>query len=100
MSCQFTALLDWPSLVQAKTFGETSSFSIARKVAGFAPGVTAPPAAGGLLPLPPWFAATCHGNLSPLSLLKTRNAKPTCFRLLMQVMRWALAFALANAGRS
>ena len=39
------------------------------------------------------------GYLSLLSPSQTRKARPTCLRLLMQLMRWALRLAAARAGQ-
>ena len=40
------------------------------------------------------------GNRSPLSAANILVATPTCFRLLMLLMRCALDFALLNAGNN
>src|ERR1035437_6775289 len=46
------------------------------------------------------FVETAIGYLSPLSPSQRRNARPSCFRLLTQLMRFDLRLAEASAGRS
>src|SRR4051812_48776249 len=85
------------SLGQARIFGELNSFVAVMHMRLFAMQVGGFP--GAVIP-PPSATRTAHGNLSPWSWLHMRKARPTCLRLLTQLMRCARAFALAKAGRS
>src|SRR5258708_26844035 len=53
-----------------------------------------------MLDTPPSVVDTIQGKRSVWSLDQMRKASPTCLRLLTQLMRAALALALASAGRS
>src|ERR1035438_10116015 len=49
---------------------------------------------------PPELKVTAWGYLSPLSPSQMRKARPTCLRLLVQLIFWAFFLAAARAGRS
>src|SRR3954467_12577630 len=83
------------SLVQVRTFGEFNSLLMLKKFCSQRLGVPPYP---GLLPLS--VVSVSQGNLSEWSFENMRADKPNCFKLLIQLMRWARAFALASAGRS
>src|SRR5438874_1324857 len=50
--------------------------------------------------LPPFVEGTFQGYLSPLSFDHIRNPRLICFKSFTQVIRLALALAVANAGSS
>src|SRR5471030_1292709 len=49
---------------------------------------------------PPVEEETAMGKRSPLSPLQMRMARPTCLRLLVQLILWAFFLAAASAGKS
>jgi hypothetical protein len=49
--------------------------------------------------VPPWLVLIDHGILSLLSVDHMRKERPTCFKLLRQLIRFVFALLFANAGR-
>src|SRR5438093_6545814 len=95
---QFEAIVRPASLGQTITFGVVSSLDITQKWTQF--DLAFAPALPRNSEDPPWLIETDIGYESPLSVAKRRNDKPTCFKLFTQEILWALALALARAGRS
>src|ERR1035437_6958784 len=85
---------------QKRIFGVDSSFDMQRntwyRYCGPALQPEAPPASLAAVVVPP--PATFMGLLPSLSIAQVRKARPTCLRLLVQLMRWAFALARARAG--